>query len=410
MSDIEVLIHERDYIYIKEAVKKANNKEVGGLGVVVINEDGKPVIKHNKLLEQEVSSGEVEWGENAQADYLLDLFTPVENGGFGFTETSYGIFSWHSHGSMGVYWSGTDEDFIKRVGTTVPWMFSSVFNNKGASKHRLDCYPDLGDKCSFLDRTHITWEKGIELVIIPDDTIEDNSEKIAEIGKIEKEYDDFIKKAEEERDEKVKELREEVVKAQGALTAEIREIMDADYEKYVTEKHWSGGFTRKDTKSGQTNGGTKNKEWYAKGKGVTSKKADGFPVGQGGSGTSGDSSNGQGDSGKGLSGAETASDQTDMIDSVELDIRDTTFVFCYDFRFFQTCMLSVSTILSDSEVVPFEDIEEDVLKQLTESERGVLANKPTKEEVLDVFKDLHENDSDAQYEHASIYARIRNLD
>jgi hypothetical protein len=49
-------------------------------------------------------------------------------------------FCLHSHGDLGVYWSQTDEDAFRKLGTTADWFVNVVVNRKGESKGRLDVY------------------------------------------------------------------------------------------------------------------------------------------------------------------------------------------------------------------------------------------------------------------------------
>jgi hypothetical protein len=254
-----------DFAYIRSAVKEASPKEIGGLGVVVV-EDGVPIIRHMRLLKQKISSSEVDWGDlgEAHSEYLTWLYTPVEDGGAGFDGESYGIYSWHSHGSMGVFWSGTDEHFISGVGTSVPWVFSSVYNNKGESKHRLDVFPrtsTLG--CELLDgvtdeRTQISWKgDNVKLWILYEDPVSEELEALElaldlQIDAVKKEAEEKIAKLEAEAAEVLKPMKGLLRETQEAVAKEAEERLKEDFKKYVEVP--KPGYT---IHSSRTNGSSK---------------------------------------------------------------------------------------------------------------------------------------------------------
>lgn len=52
-------------------------------------------------------------------------------------------FCVHSHGQFPASWSTTDEDMIKKIGSTgTPWFASAIFNHEGASTGRIDIFGD----------------------------------------------------------------------------------------------------------------------------------------------------------------------------------------------------------------------------------------------------------------------------
>jgi hypothetical protein len=52
-------------------------------------------------------------------------------------------FCIHSHGEFGAQWSQTDEDMIRKIGSTgTPWFASAIFNKKGARTGRIDIFGD----------------------------------------------------------------------------------------------------------------------------------------------------------------------------------------------------------------------------------------------------------------------------
>jgi hypothetical protein len=54
-------------------------------------------------------------------------------------------FCVHSHGEFTANWSSTDEDMLRKVGSTgTPWFVSAIFNRKGDSTARIDIFGDAG--------------------------------------------------------------------------------------------------------------------------------------------------------------------------------------------------------------------------------------------------------------------------
>lgn len=52
-------------------------------------------------------------------------------------------FCIHSHGEFAANWSQTDEDMIRKMGSTgTPWFASVIFNKKGATAGRIDVFGD----------------------------------------------------------------------------------------------------------------------------------------------------------------------------------------------------------------------------------------------------------------------------
>lgn len=245
-------IYAEDYAYIRAACSEAGFREIGGLGIIT-EEDGVNIVKHMRLLEQTVSSSEVDWGDlgEAHAEYLTWLYTPVEEDGAGFDGDSYGIYSWHSHGNMSVFWSGTDENFIKGVGTSVPYVFSSVYNNKGESKHRLDVFPKTNSLgCELLSpgdiKQQITWQNNIDLWIVQPEYVNPvmdelegiEVQEITDLSELEKEFEAKKKEIEEKAKELKKPLQEELTTRTKEIQAVAKELMKVDYKKYVTTKHY----------------------------------------------------------------------------------------------------------------------------------------------------------------------------
>lgn len=49
-------------------------------------------------------------------------------------------FCIHSHGNLNTFWSSTDDDMIRKMGSTAEWFVSAVSNRKGENRGRIDLY------------------------------------------------------------------------------------------------------------------------------------------------------------------------------------------------------------------------------------------------------------------------------
>jgi hypothetical protein len=109
----------------------AKHDEVGGMAFARVDE-GFIVIDGCFMLPQEVSSGEVDYEHTEAMRYAIDHAIAVER----LHELRV---QWHSHGSMGTFFSTKDEDAIVRVSKTgLKWLVNIIVNNKGEFRARLD--------------------------------------------------------------------------------------------------------------------------------------------------------------------------------------------------------------------------------------------------------------------------------
>jgi hypothetical protein len=370
-----LFIEEEDYTRIKAWVHEASPNEIGGFGVIETLEDGANVVRHMRLLEQEVSSGSVDWDDQAFAKYLEWLYTPVENGGAGWTAAEYGVYSWHSHGAMSTFWSGTDKDFIERMGYSVPWMFSSVYNNRNEVKHRLDVFKGLDRNiCPLLDEEgHSVTFESASLEILPHPgliNIIAKSESIeapydAEITKLEEELDNVTKDLKERleelkkaRKDAVKDVNKELTEATLAIQNGIKEEAKVEYEEKVQSPKWVWSGGKKTTTSGPSskNGskGSKNSSTGTKRRGSNGGK---------------DTDNEAEDSG---------------------DFFEATWFRCFDESAGYASFFDISLIVEDSELILLEDITKSVWDKLLNEEKEAIKKRRTLSEeerkaVLEAF-------------------------
>lgn len=136
------------------AAVKANSKEVGGFGYIE-EDNGFIIVEKAFMVPQEVSAGEVDFEDTEALPYAIDK-SIADN----CIEKLR--FSWHSHGNMNTFWSGTDENAITKFGSQgTPWIVSVVVNNKGENRARLDIFdvPVVG---------HQMWEAQLQVLRLPE--------------------------------------------------------------------------------------------------------------------------------------------------------------------------------------------------------------------------------------------------
>jgi hypothetical protein len=396
----ELHIEVEDYLYIKGAVNKAGFREVGGLGIIVM-EDGQPVVRHMRLLKQTISSGEVDWADDAHPEYLTWLYTSVEDGGAGFDGESYGLYSWHSHGSMNVFWSGTDEDFIRRVGLTVPYVFSSVFNNKNEVKHRLDVWSEID--CEMLGekpRQQITWQHDmVSLSIIAhadaqpiaEEALEKELQVEAEIGKIEAALEEQAKAAKELIDAKKKELEDELKPLHLALKEIHKKVADdvqvrmkEDFDLFVTffQPTASGQAHRPGTSSTSGKGTTNGSDPKVAGTGAPGSQSVPAHTSPAAKPNGKQEGKGKGKKGKGkessatetkvsegtVEGSEFLGQDPDFYKK-ENNWREKLFFRAYDSTAQSTSVFSLKQILEDEDIVIIQEIPDGVIGRLDPDER-----------------------------------------
>lgn len=156
------------------AARKANSSEVGGLLLAEEEDDGFVVLSKPFLVKQKASSGEVDYDD----DFIPLAIERMADEG---VDPSLIRGSWHSHGSMGTFWSQTDKEYIQKIGSAgTKYLISIVVNNKGDHKVRLDMWdiPIVG---------HAYWDD-LKLEILTDSVIDEEVTKEFEDWFEEKKY------------------------------------------------------------------------------------------------------------------------------------------------------------------------------------------------------------------------------
>ena len=110
---------------------QAADGEVSGLGTVIKDDKGRYVVNQVFLLEQESTPGDTELNPEAISKLMTDMMRKNEDPGAL-------KFWWHSHASMGCFWSGTDDECAETL--SHEFAFSLVVNKAGDKKCRLDLY------------------------------------------------------------------------------------------------------------------------------------------------------------------------------------------------------------------------------------------------------------------------------
>lgn len=130
--------------YVSALVKLASG-EIGGIGYVQLVDKGHFHVSEFVLLDQEASWASVEFDSDS---YIQEITRAAEEG----RENELRL-SWHSHGNLDTYWSGTDEEGIKEYRALgMPWLVSLVFNKDGNYEARLDIFDhETADQIKLLD-------------------------------------------------------------------------------------------------------------------------------------------------------------------------------------------------------------------------------------------------------------------
>jgi len=110
---------------------QAAEGEVSGLGTVIKDDKGRMVVNRVYLLEQESSGADTELNSEAISKLMTDMIGKNE-------DPAQLKFWWHSHATMGVFWSGTDDTCAETLSRE--FAFSLVVNKAGEKRCRLDLY------------------------------------------------------------------------------------------------------------------------------------------------------------------------------------------------------------------------------------------------------------------------------
>lgn len=242
-QQIKIMISERDRALIRAACKKASGDEVGGLGTIMYTERGTPYVSNLYIPPQTVSRSQVDWGDIGLTSYLEWLYKPVSEGGAGYDNDDLFLYSFHSHNYMDVFWSKTDEEFVEIIRDSgAKYLVSSVFNNKGEAKHRLDVFYSVTGECPLVDidqRSQITYEDDGEVVlsVFSPKVIRD---KLDSISDLEDKREEEIEKINEKYEKEIKALEDQVDEDRATIQESVTEEMEEYWSDRVTSsrKNW----------------------------------------------------------------------------------------------------------------------------------------------------------------------------
>lgn len=366
------------FSYIMATIKKADSSEVGGLAVITFDENNVGSVSHHRLLKQKVSAASVDWDPEAHAEYLEWLFTKEDRGGAGFSENTFGLYSWHSHGNMSKYFSNIDEDFISRVGETAPYLFSSVFNkNSKDGEHRLDLFTDLSDSCKLVgnDRVHIKL-KDAKLVITH---AEDLQAIVDELQAAELEFEAQIALLEADYEERIKEPKARLTAAQKASIEEISKQVDEDFKKYVD----MGKVITSQNTRGMVGSGSGYRKPSENGNGSSTQSPKASDTSQA------SNKDKSGKAGK-ENGAAPGADGEDAIMRVSDDINEITDknvldveVLCFDSLTNTWGFYYIDDIVKQENLLPKGDIPGTILNLMEPSDVGMIMTRPTYDEYVE---------------------------
>lgn len=116
-----------------ELYTEAVTGEISGLGLVE-KRNGEFWIEDVYIFKQESTIGDTDLNPDAIAEFLNEMIVA------GKDPAKLKLW-WHSHGSMGAFWSGTDTATMGKFGNG--WMLSLVVNKRGEYKCRLDIYDPI---------------------------------------------------------------------------------------------------------------------------------------------------------------------------------------------------------------------------------------------------------------------------
>lgn len=122
MSKIRVTIDDAVFQKIMYWVRLARG-ECSGLGKIVFDKDGTIRVTSAVLLKQQNGSTSTEIDPQAIGKAMFELRN----------EPGFLNFWWHSHVNMNVFWSGTDRDTIREIGSQ-GFVLATVFNKKCETK------------------------------------------------------------------------------------------------------------------------------------------------------------------------------------------------------------------------------------------------------------------------------------
>jgi len=230
--------------------------EVSGMAKTSINEDGDIVVDDIALFDQQCTSGTTDLDDASMAKFMYEM------GQRGESLKAWNLW-WHTHGHLGVFWSGTDTGTINAHKDVYDFLVSVVTNKAGDFKGRIDTFPkDLSPAGLDIPSKHE--DLAVE-IYMDTEQLKSVEAEILEV-EIEKEA---VKKYVEELDKKISELNDGLLIDEDAAV-----VCKAEVESKVRQKVYSN------VQSTNYRGGRSwsyEKGWASdKGQKVSSKKKESY--------------------------------------------------------------------------------------------------------------------------------------
>ncbi|MCP3685214.1 MAG: hypothetical protein GY861_21325 [bacterium] len=133
---------------------KVESEEISGLGTVEVLSKEDMLVTDVMIFKQKCTAADTDLDQDDVAAYVMKLIDADE-------DTSKVKLWWHSHSTMDVFWSSTDEATARRFGNG--WMLSVVANKAGRILTRLDIYEPFIVKVDKIFTT-VTVEDDLEVL------------------------------------------------------------------------------------------------------------------------------------------------------------------------------------------------------------------------------------------------------
>lgn len=212
---MELILTRVPALKIKYFTEKAIG-EISGMAKSHYDEEKDEIVVDDCVIfEQKCTSANTDISDEAMAKFMYKLRQDGEN------PKDWNLW-WHSHASMGVFWSGTDDQTIKDEASD--YLVSLVTNKKGEFKARLDVFPT--DNSPFKKEMFKTYDLDVKL-------------RLGDEGQ-EKEIEDLIK-MQLEIDDRIDEIKNGLYEDET-----IKEECEKDVDEKVDKPYqFSSGKTHK---------------------------------------------------------------------------------------------------------------------------------------------------------------------
>lgn len=145
---MKIIIKKDAYIKLRYFVDLVPG-EISGMAKTFLDEEKNVIVQDFIIFQQKCTSGSTNIDSASIAKFLYELQKNDER-------TEDWNMWWHSHGGLGVFWSGTDNKTIEDHAGGQPYLLSLVTNKANEYKARLDIFPK--DQSPFSKVTFCTYD------------------------------------------------------------------------------------------------------------------------------------------------------------------------------------------------------------------------------------------------------------